>query len=433
MTAQTLTRLCLRSTFTLTLTLTLTLLLEAVGFAKPAEVPALQQAAGGGKLTIVFNKPRLVLGRASDVGMRITSATPITSLDLSASVGRVERIVQITNKRWAARYVPPDSYMPQVAIIAARARAVDKGRPLIGWRALRLWGKALVRVRAKSGEKVMVQVGPGQFGPVRANSDGIAVVPVVVAPGARFGWHGNNRLKLDLPGFKRLHGVLSRAHVDGAKVETVTLYLFAVRADGTDYRGLSPLIRFTRGSFGTIRPFGTGAWRITLTVPAGEPDQLMVTASLPLAPSASTTLTIERSPDPPRYEEPKPKPVGSLTDDTEEEVKKTDRGGLRPVYFWSGLALSGAVLTAGLVTFILAKDLSDEYHDPATDGDRRLEIQPTGEKLTIASYVSLGVGAGLAVGTTILFFMTDFSGPSVQASMSIDPNTGASLVLTGTF
>lgn len=426
--AQTLTRLCLASTFALTLTL----LIETVGSAKPAEVPALQQAAGGGKLMITFNKPRLVLGRAAGIGVRVTSTTPISSLELDASVGRVERIVRVTGKRWAARYVPPGNYLPQVAIIAARARPEEKGRSLVGWRALRLWGKALVRVRAKSGKQVKIQVGPSQFGPVRANSEGIAVVPVVVAPGVRFGWHGNNRLKLDLPGFKRLHGVLSRKHVDGTKVDTTDLYLFAVRSDGTVYRGLPPLIRFTRGSFGRIRHVGPGAWMVTLTIPAGEADQLMVTASLPLAPSASTTLTIDRASNPPRYE-PKPKPVGSLTDEHEGEAKKSDRGGLRPVYFWTGLGLSGAVLTAGLVTYIIAKDMSNEYWEPSTTGDRRLEMRPTGVKLTTASYISLGVGAGLAVGTTILFFMTDFSGPSVKASMSIHPDQGATLILSGTF
>jgi len=204
-----------------------------------------------------------------------------------------------------------------------------------------------------------------------------------------------------------LFGWTFPAQVDGAGVSDSWLYLFAAAPNGGQHRGPAPDVRFTPGTFGDLERLGPGAWRVKLGVPAGPTEDLLVSARVP-GTSARLDASVRRvlgaaplDPTVPVYVHHEP----DLEDDP-----RPARAGLRPLYFWLGVGAAGALLAAGLATRIVALDLSVEYNDPATTYERKVELQPRGEALTLSSSVLLGAGGAALLGTALLYYYTDFGG-----------------------
>jgi hypothetical protein len=387
------------------------------GFAQTrVKDPTARPAASGGELRIAFERSRLMLGQDTSLRIKVTTPVEVTSLELSASVGEVTEVERTGGRSWTARYMPPALYYPQVALVSAIART-DR-RVLVGWAALRMWGKGDAVVRTRPRAKVTIQIGKDTFGPARANRKGVAVVQVVVPPGVRHGWDGVKQVDLNLPGINRLHGWLDGDKVEGETGGRRTLYLVAVEPDGTAYRRSPPSIELDGGSVGRPRRLGAGAWSVELVVPRGEGAMMTATAALPGDAASRVSLAISRTPPPVAASQP--------------VIKETPRRGLRPVYFWSSLGVSAALLTAGVVTRVVALDMADEYNNAGTSIERRAEIRPTGQGLTTFSSVALGVGAALAVGTGVLYWLTDF-GEAPAVSGMVGPDGTATLLYSGTF
>jgi hypothetical protein len=392
----------------------------------PLTNAALAEPAAGGELTVTFDRKKPILGVDTGVEILVRAKEAVDALQIAASVGTVEQVERLDERRFKGRLIPPSEDHPQVAIVTARATVKD--RSLVGWRALPLWGRWQVEVKRWPGARTTVRVGDQSFGPVKADKEGKATVPLVLAPGIRHARVGRKRIELDPPPppVKRLFGWVTPERVGGAAVSTVQLHLFAVQPDGSRYtERRTPTVRFTKGSYGSARRLGAGAWQLPLTVPAGETEELLVSASLPEGEEDELELKVNRvkkavvaNPAPPPATRPAQKEI-------------VERKGLRPHYFWVGLGVSGALLTAGFVTRVMALEVSDEYNNPYTNYQRQLELQPRGQDLTTVSTVLLAVGGAAALGTAVLYWLTDF-----PEETRITPTAGprsAGVVLSTTF
>lgn len=154
-------------------------------------------------------------------------------------------------------------------------------------------------------------------------------------------------------------------------------------------------------------------------------------------PPASVPATLPRSrPAPPastpsrpvvRPEPPPPPPPATV------------RRGLRPAWFWTGVALSAALLGTGVATGALALQKSSEYKERDTPIARREELRDAGQALSTAATVTVAAGAATAVGTIVLFILTDFRrseqrprNPAATIGLGPIPG-GAAAMLGGTF
>jgi tetratricopeptide (TPR) repeat protein len=75
------------------------------------------------------------------------------------------------------------------------------------------------------------------------------------------------------------------------------------------------------------------------------------------------------------------------------------------VLLWTGVGLSAAVLTVGVITGIVAYDRNQEYKDPTTPVDRRQELKDSGQPLAVGSVISLVLGGVLAAGTALYYWL----------------------------
>ena len=112
-----------------------------------------------------------------------------------------------------------------------------------------------------------------------------------------------------------------------------------------------------------------------------------------------------------------------------EPVGGRDRSGLSPVYFWSGVGLTGALTIATAVTGVLALSKSDSFNDPNTPPDEREDLRSSGETLSTAANVSFGLALASAAATVALYFFTDFGGADV--AVSAGPMVGGGAVSLG--
>jgi tetratricopeptide (TPR) repeat protein len=137
------------------------------------------------------------------------------------------------------------------------------------------------------------------------------------------------------------------------------------------------------------------------------------------APQPAPPVMVERDEKPPPPVEPPPPPPPS-------------RRRLRPVYFWSGVALTGALLLTGTITGAVTIQKGNQYNDPKTPYGDLQGLRDSGQTLKNTSTALFALGAGAAVATTVLYFFTDFrkSGEG-QAVGAVPIEGGAMLSWTG--
>lgn len=153
-----------------------------------------------------------------------------------------------------------------------------------------------------------------------------------------------------------------------------------------------------------------------LAVKASAPASRPASQATPLTPPSTTRVALPATlPAPP---EPPPPPPS--------------RRRLRPGWFWSGVAVSVALLGTGVATGVLALQQSSEYKDRTTPVDRRQELRDSGQRLATTASVTVGVGAAAAVGTIVLSLFTDFGGRSAEhRALAVAPVPGGAAALVG--
>lgn len=140
--------------------------------------------ADGIGLTIDKNGP-VILGEDSEVPVTITapetSDTADRPLRLSVNVGAFGEVVRTGPGTYRATYFPPPSRFPQVALVAVW-RETGPDAP-IDFLRIPLSGRTKLPVKSKPGAQIRVLVGEQRFGPVLADRQGKALVPIAVPPG----------------------------------------------------------------------------------------------------------------------------------------------------------------------------------------------------------------------------------------------------------
>ncbi len=116
------------------------------------------------------------------------------------------------------------------------------------------------------------------------------------------------------------------------------------------------------------------------------------------------------------------------------------RQGIRPAWFWTGVALSVALLGTGVATGTIALRKSSEYKEQETTIARREELRDAGEALSRTANITIAAGAATAAATIVLSIFTDFGGrerrtsPAPARRVGLAPLPGgAAALLGGTF
>lgn len=135
----------------------------------------------GAPPTISVEPAQVVLGETGAVTVRVGAVAPGARLAFAASFGELkEESTSGTERRF--RWTPPDSRIPAIALLLFWTGG-EEGPPDVGVVRLPLIGRTDLEVATEAGAEVRVQVGPRTFGPVRADPQGKAVVPIQVPPG----------------------------------------------------------------------------------------------------------------------------------------------------------------------------------------------------------------------------------------------------------
>jgi hypothetical protein len=225
------------------------------------------------------------------------------SVMLSVNVGSVTAPVLEEEGVFRATWRPPGGEEPQVAVFHARVER--GGSRSVGWLALPVHGRHLLRVRAPPRARVRVSVGGATFGPVVAGANGEVSVPVEFAPGVssaqvtaveRSGRSRTWSVPLPSSEFARVWLVAPPAPPGGGPVR---LQGFAVDERGGPAVPLPPLaVSVERGALGLIEAREGGAFEVVYTAPRETGSPVAVSASALQAPEQPFTLQLEPAPPP---------------------------------------------------------------------------------------------------------------------------------------
>ena len=126
----------------------------------------------------------IVLGRTEQAMVVLEVEEPAGTEEqpvrLAVNVGTFGPVERVGPGRHRARYTPPATRHPQVALVGWWRRSPGALPEILR---LPLLGTTRLRVKAPAGRAVRVDVGAVRFGPVKAGRKGTAVVPLVVPPG----------------------------------------------------------------------------------------------------------------------------------------------------------------------------------------------------------------------------------------------------------
>ena len=205
--------------------------------AAPAETEPVPSV----RVTISPARPRALLGTDTQIDVAVdvagadaASFTPVRAL---ATVGLME-LPRATGTpgHFVARYFLPAERYPQVALLVVEVGGT--GRRLHASTAIVLEGSTVVPFHTGPGASVTMRVGEQSFGPVAADRQGHAEIPIRVPPGINVGLarasdrNGTRETQVDLqlPPFPRVALLAPTAVEAGAFAEVAVL---ALAPDGT--------------------------------------------------------------------------------------------------------------------------------------------------------------------------------------------------------
>lgn len=102
---------------------------------------------------------------------------------------------------------------------------------------------------------------------------------------------------------------------------------------------------------------------------------------------------------------------------------------LSPIFFWSGVGVTGALLLTGTITGAVALSKSSEFNDPNTPAADLQDLKDSGTALKTTSTVTFVLAGVAAAGTAALYFFTDFG--SREHSVAAAPIEGGGMVVMG--
>lgn len=91
---------------------------------------------------------------------------------------------------------------------------------------------------------------------------------------------------------------------------------------------------------------------------------------------------------------------------------------MRSILFWSGVALTGALVAAGATTGALVLDRRADYLDSSTPLERQRELASSGRQLRLATNVLFGLAGAAAVSTVLYRWLSRPAARSATTSAS---------------
>jgi hypothetical protein len=244
-------------------------------------------SAAAEPLVLRAEPPSLVLGTGA--GATIVIDAPAEGLPrVTANVGRVENLRALGAGRFAVDYRPPESAYPQVAIVAA-----SSGERW-GWTSIALWGRGLATARSAPRTEIRVTIGDASFGPVRADAEGEAQVPVIVPSGVEFAYHRDKPLDLKVPPTLHVHLALG---VDAAPADVdreLPLRVFAVTPSGEPRAAPPVVVEVTHGEVAALAEVAPGELAGTWRLPRGAATPATASVRLSDEPSLAFAVPLER-------------------------------------------------------------------------------------------------------------------------------------------
>ncbi|HEX8825322.1 MAG TPA: hypothetical protein VF794_35740 [Archangium sp.] len=257
------------------------------------------QATSQGRIRIQCVPGHVLLGMERETEVRIELEPSATGVELFASRGEVGPLTRVGPGIFRATYVPPRQNLPVVVILAALAQGAQ-GVVLDGWTELPLWGQGEAEVRTRPGAPVTLQVGSKNYGPISADANGVARIPVAVPPGVHEAFFGRKRIDLGVPPQPFIHAVAQRRELQADREETVDIRLYGMTPEARTQRPPAYAFSASRGTVGAPTEVGPGVSVVRWTVPPGAPGTLELKGSVPGERRWSFTARVSAVPGPAR-------------------------------------------------------------------------------------------------------------------------------------
>lgn len=264
--------------------------LELLALAALVQTAAASHAASPSRIVVVSSPAQLELRPGARAVLRISAEEePV----LVASIGHVTGLHAVGPRRYEATYLPPSESVPDVAIIAA---TTPRG---FGWATLPLAGTGELQVKTEPHADATVTIGSRRFGPVRADAQGRAVIPIVVPPGTRYALFRGRRMDLGVPAVVRPYAVLDRSGIPSNVSSTVTVRVLVVTASGRPRRRAPLRLEVSSGTITAPQQVDPGLFVASWRLPASAPGEASVSTWVAGEPGAAAYANvIRREPGP---------------------------------------------------------------------------------------------------------------------------------------
>jgi hypothetical protein len=249
--------------------------------------PSAARAGADGAVSVRARPDVLVLG--DDALATIEIEAPGGDVPLvTTNVGRIERVRAVAAGKFEADFLPPEEAYPQVAIVAA----VSGER--CGWAAIPLSGRGVAVARSAPYAPIRVTIGGASFGPVHADASGEARVPVIAPAGARFAFHRDRPLALNVPATVHVHAAVGRASAAADAEQQVRVWLLAVTPSGAPRAAAPVVAEVTHGTVGDLVEGAPGERAATWRLPPGAARPATITVRLSDEPGPAFAATVAR-------------------------------------------------------------------------------------------------------------------------------------------
>ena len=271
------------------------------------------QAPLPGSLVFEASPPVIPLGQGatSTLSLQLEPGADldVEDLQLDAMAGSVANLTYLGGGRVTALYTAPAVNYPHIDIVTV----VDQRDPehLYAQLTLPLVGRADFPVTVAPGASVLLGVGDREFGPVLADAQGQAMVPLEVPPGTSKATvttpQGVSEIDLGTPPFAQATFLPQYAGVPGLLGSTVPLRLVVATAAGQPDAEARPALQVSTGTVGEAVYEGGGIYRFDYSPPAvttatsvgiiavlpGQEDKFRPQASLLVVPAVADRLDLQ--------------------------------------------------------------------------------------------------------------------------------------------
>jgi len=271
--------------------------LLAVGAVIASIAPAAAEAPPAAPTLKLKVQPKhLVLGRDKKATVRVTVPADGEAPVVETSLGNIENLRKLGPRLYAVDLLPPKPTYPQVAIISATS--TSPAGVARAWKALPLWGSGDAVVKTEPNTPVTVTIGKRRFGPVRANAEGMALVPIVVPPGVQVGIAEGREIDLGVPATKLLIVSLDRQRVRADLEQHVAARIFVVDEAGEPRTDVSVDLSASRGEVAAATSVSGGEFITSWTLPPGPAVTEKLIGKIPGEEASTSIAKLIREPGP---------------------------------------------------------------------------------------------------------------------------------------